>query len=140
MRSAAAAFILSPMPTPKQRRDEHRRRSARSAPRRRLIGALVGGPLGLLAPLAGVLAWAAVDGGWAEHGIEPEGGTGALVGGALMLAVGVGFPIGLLGAVLARRVRLSREATWGDGVTAFVGAFLAGALLAVPLGWMLMRG
>ncbi|QDT16017.1 hypothetical protein [Alienimonas californiensis] len=122
------------MATPKQRRNEHLARNARSAPRKRLIGALTGGPLGLLAPIVAVLVWAALDGGWEEHGLQPEGGTGALVTGLLMLAIGVGFPVGLLGAMLARRLRTSRGASWGDAATAFVGAYLAGALAAAVVG------
>lgn len=122
------------MATPKQRRDEHLRRNARSAPRKRLIAALTGGPLGLLAPIVAVLIWAALDGGWEERGLEPEGGTSALATGLLMLAIGVGFPVGLLGAMLARRLRTSRGASWGDAATAFVGAFLAGALAAAVVG------
>ncbi|NNJ24197.1 hypothetical protein [Alienimonas chondri] len=128
------------MSSPKQRRDEHLRRTAREAPRRRLIGALVGGPVGLLAPLAGLLGWASANGGLESWGLEPEGGTGALVVAASMLAIGVGFPIGLLGAMLARRLKTSRGAAWGDGKTAFVGGVIAGALVALPLIWMLVRG
>lgn len=104
-----------------------------------MIGALAGGAVGLVAPLLGVLAWAAANGGLAEHGLEPEGGTSALVAGGLMLAIGVGFPVGLLGAVLARRLRTSRQAGWGDGRTAFVGAFLAGALLAVVVSLLVVE-
>ncbi|MFH5804190.1 hypothetical protein [Alienimonas sp. DA493] len=122
------------MATPKQRRNEHLARKSRAAPRRRLVGALAGGALGLIAPIVVVLIWAAVDGGWEEYGLEPEGGTSAVVTALLMLAIGVGFPVGLLGAMLARRLRTSRGASWGDAATAFLGAFLAGVLAAVVIG------
>ena len=127
------------MANPKQRRDDHLRRRARAAPRRRLIGALAGGAVGLLVPPALLLAWAAADGGLAEHGLEPAGGAPALIAGGLMLAVGVGFPLGLLGAVLARRLRAARGASWEDGATAFVGAFLVAALAALVVVLLTVR-
>ena len=127
------------MSTPKQRRDEHLRKTAREGPRKRLIGALTGGPLGILLPAIGLLAWASANGGLAEWELEPRGGISALVTVLLMTAVGVGFPAGLFGAVLARRLRTSRKATWTEGATAFVGALLAGLLVALPIGWLLLR-
>ena len=110
------------------------RRPLKRAPKRRLVGALLGGPLGILTPAAAGLVWLASDGDrWADVIGDARGGTGAIVTGLLMLAVGVGIPVGLLGAVLARRFRAGRGAAWGDGATAFVGAYLAGTLAVVPL-------
>ena len=116
------------------------RRADAAAAKRRLVGALVGGPLGLLISAGAVLAWlAADDGRWGRFVGEPRGGTSAVATGLFMLAVGVGIPVGLVGAVLARRVRTARGAAWSRGTTAFVGALLAGLLSVLPLallGWL----
>ena len=116
------------------------RRADAAAAKRRLIAALVGGPLGLLISAGAVLAWlAADDGRWARYVGEPNGGTSAVATGLFMLAIGVGIPVGLVGAVLARRVRTARGAAWSRGTTAFAGAFLAGLLSVLPLaalGWL----
>ena len=110
----------------------------RNAPKRRLVGALLGGPLGAVAPAAGLLIWAAAGGETGDF--TPRGPASNVAVAVAMLAVCVGLPAGLVGAVLARRVRTGRGAGWGEGVTAFAGALLAGAAAVLPLIVLGLRG
>lgn len=91
-----------------------------------VLAACAGGPLGVVTLPAGVIAVQFLLAGGPAR-LDPEERI-TVVAVLTLVGFGLGIPLGFAGAAVAKRVRRRRHAEWSDDRTAFVGAYVAGAL------------
>ncbi|QDT16369.1 hypothetical protein [Alienimonas californiensis] len=93
------------------------------------LTACLGGPLGVVTLPSGMIAGQFLLAG-GPGGLDPEDRI-TVVAVLTLVGFGLGIPLGLVGAAVARRVRRCRHAEWSEDRTSFVGPHVAGALSSV---------